>query len=49
MCVTVSKCYDHEVKSAFKIDSTWYPEGKCEQRTCSRQNNSKTPIIKIME
>jgi len=41
------KCYDEETKSAYKIDSVWYPVGKCEQRICSRQNNSKTPYIKI--
>lgn len=45
----ITKCYDEETKSAYKVDSIWYPVGKCEKRTCSRQNNSKTPIIKTME
>lgn len=44
-----TKCYDEETKSAYKVDSIWYPAGKCEKRTCSRQKNSKTPTIKTME
>ncbi|XP_025202921.1 uncharacterized protein LOC112600008 [Melanaphis sacchari] len=45
----ITKCYDEETKSAYKVDSIWYPEGKCEKRTCSRQNNSKIPILKTMK
>ncbi|XP_015365818.1 PREDICTED: uncharacterized protein LOC107163093 [Diuraphis noxia] len=45
----VTKCYDEETKSTYKVDSIWYPVGKCEKRTCSRQKNSKTPTIKTME
>ncbi|XP_060833746.1 uncharacterized protein LOC132917159 [Rhopalosiphum padi] len=45
----ITKCYDEETKSAYKVDSVWYPVGKCEKRTCSRQNNSKIPIIKTIE
>jgi hypothetical protein len=46
---SITKCYDEEMKSSYKIDSIWYPEGKCEKRICSRQKNSKTPVIKFME
>lgn len=47
--IAVSKCYDEETKSAYKVDSIWYPEGKCEKRICSRQKESKTPGIKTMK
>lgn len=47
--ITVSKCYDEETKTAYKVDSIWYPKGKCEKRTCSRKYDSKTPIIKKEE
>ncbi|CAI6343429.1 unnamed protein product [Macrosiphum euphorbiae] len=45
----ITKCYDEETKSAYKVDSIWYPVGRCEKRTCSRQKDSKTPTIKTME
>ncbi|KAL4112131.1 hypothetical protein QTP88_015979 [Uroleucon formosanum] len=45
----ITKCYDEETKSTYKVDSIWYPVGRCEKRICSRQNNSKTPTIKTME
>ncbi|VVC24318.1 Hypothetical protein CINCED_3A023432 [Cinara cedri] len=44
----INKCYDKQTKSSYKVDSTWYPEGKCEQRVCSRERNSKSPTIKSM-
>lgn len=47
--ITVSKCYDEETKTAYKVDSIWYPKGKCEKRTCSRKYDSKTPVIKTEE
>lgn len=47
--ITDTKCYDEETKSAYKVDSIWYPVGKCEKRTCSRQKDSKTPTIKTVE
>lgn len=47
--ITVTKCYDEETKSTYKVDSIWYPVGRCEKRTCSRQKNSKTPTIKTLE
>lgn len=47
--ITVNKCYDEETKSTYKVDSHWLSTEKCERRICTRQKNSKTPIIKTMK
>ncbi|XP_025424251.1 uncharacterized protein LOC112693411 [Sipha flava] len=45
----LNKCYDEETKSTYKVDSNWLSNEKCERRICTRQRDSKTPIIKTMK